>query len=158
MNPLASIALLAAVLSTTACHSLDPADVPAPGYVRVSVTVVSFEPAGMVLSMTNFDGVGCGSIEDAAMATVRVLAPQKYAGREYGVRLSAFGSEAPVAADAPLRQAGATVTLEIRRELVHNSPKQVLDLPEGDAHVVIPDSQSPSPPPSSELARPITPK
>ena len=150
MNRLASFFLLAAVLTTTACHSLDPAGLATPGYVRVSVHVVSFEPAGMVLSMTNFDGVGCGSIENVALVTVRVVAPRKYAGRDYGVRLSAFGSEAPVVAAAPLRQLGATVTLEIRQEMIHISPKEVLNLPEGDVRIVNPAKPPASLPPLSD--------
>jgi hypothetical protein len=118
------------------CISKPESVAKAPEFVNVSATVIRYDPSGMVLHMESFGGVGCGSVEDAALATVRVLAPKRYSGREYSIRLSPFRSNAPIEGTERLQQIGSEVNLEVKKVLLRNSAKQTFDLPSGEVRII----------------------
>ena len=124
------------------CSTLPKSAAKDPDFVKVSAIVISFDPSGMVLHTESVGGIGCGSLDEAALATVRVLAPERYLGREFSIRLSPFGSHTPSEGTERLQQLDAEVNLEIMRVLLSNSPKQPLDLPAGEVRLIRPPNQA----------------
>jgi hypothetical protein len=102
-------------------------------YVGVTATVVGFEPEGMRLRVETLGGVGSGQLYPAAVVTIKVISPKRYAGRELAVLISEFPSREPIPGTTKLQKVGSAVNLLVRKDRLRNTSKQLVDLPNREA-------------------------
>ena len=122
--------------------------------VMLQVKVVNVDQDGMVITIENFGGIGCGQLEDAVLATIQVVAPNRYFARKFCIRLTARGSKEIPPELRALAQVGSDVHLEFTRRLLDFTPKQTIDIADGEVKILKEPSESLKPIPTSLIQSP----